>query len=43
VDGWAPMFAVLIGLGREQLLDLSVPLMVDHMDYWTEVKGGRDG
>lgn len=32
-----------MGLGREQLLDLSVPLMVDHVDYWTELKGGRDG
>jgi hypothetical protein len=37
------MFAVLMGLGREQLLDLTVPSMVDHVDYWTDVKGGRDG
>jgi hypothetical protein len=43
VDQWAPQFAVLIGLGREQLLDLSVPAMVDHLDYWTDVKGGSDG
>lgn len=32
-----------MGLGREQLLDLSVPLMVDHVDYWNELKGGQDG
>lgn len=43
MDQWAPMFAVLIGIGREQLLDLSVPAMVDHVDYWTDVKGSHDG
>jgi hypothetical protein len=43
VDQWAPMFAVLMGIDRDRMLDLSVPLMVDHVDYWTDVKGPRDG
>lgn len=35
MDYWAPMFVVTMGVGKEQLLDMSVPEMVDHVDYWT--------
>lgn len=33
------MFQVLFGMPREAMLDLSIPEMVDMIDYYTEVKG----
>jgi hypothetical protein len=44
VDAWAPVFAVSLGIPRGQMDDLSVPQMVDHLDYWHDtMKGGPDG
>ena len=37
------MFAVSLGIPRDRMVDLSVPEMVDHVDYWAEMKGGQDG
>lgn len=33
------MFQVLLGMSREQMLELSIPEMVDMVDYYMEVKG----
>jgi len=35
-DAWAPMFAVSMGIPRGQMLDMSVPEMVEHIDWWAE-------
>jgi hypothetical protein len=44
LDAWAPMFRVTMGVSRQELLDMSVPDMIDHMDYWTEMnRGPGDG
>lgn len=44
MDAWAPMFAVSLGVPRDQMVDLSIPQMVDHVDWWTELrKAGSDG
>jgi hypothetical protein len=44
VDAWAPMFAVALRIPRDRMEDLSVPEMVDHVDYWAEMnRGGQDG
>jgi hypothetical protein len=37
------MFAVSLGIPRGQMVDLSVPEMVDHVDYWAELRGSHDG
>lgn len=38
------MFAIQLGIGRDQMVDMSVPEMVDHVDYWFELnRGGPDG
>jgi hypothetical protein len=38
------MFAVSLGIPRGQMEDLSIPEMVDHVDYWAEMnRGGQDG
>lgn len=34
VDAWAPMFAISLGIPRRDMLDMSVPEMADHVDYW---------
>lgn len=31
------MFAIQLGIGRDQMVDMSVPEMVDHVDYWFEL------
>jgi len=43
VDTWAPMFAIGLGIPRSQMEELSVPEMVDHVDFWTELRGSDDG
>jgi hypothetical protein len=42
VETWAPMFAVSLGIPRTQMVELSVPQMVDHVDYWAETTKGAD-
>lgn len=42
-DSWAPMFRLVLGIGRAEMLDMSVPEMVDHLDYWDEMTRSRDG
>jgi hypothetical protein len=42
-DAWAPMFAIVLGIDRDHLLDMSVPEMVDHVDYWSEMRSAADG
>lgn len=42
-DAWAPMFAVDMGIPRGQMLDMSVPEMVDHVDHWAAMTGRDDG
>lgn len=43
-DAWAPMFAISLGIPRGQMMDMSVPEMVDHVDYWAAVTGvDQDG
>lgn len=37
------MFAVLLGVDRTHLEAMSIPEMVDHADYWSEVKGAQGG
>lgn len=39
MDAWAPMFAIGMGIPRAQMLDMSVPEMVDHVD-WAMTTGG---
>lgn len=34
------MFQVNLGIGRTELLDLSIPEMVDLIDYYREVSRG---
>ncbi len=41
-DAWGPLFAISMGIPRGQMLDMSVPEMVDHVEYWAAVTG-RDG
>ena len=43
MDRLAPEFAVALGIPRDQLLDMSIPLMVDHVDYYNEMKGSGRG
>lgn len=37
------MFAVQLGILRHHLLDLSIPQMVDHIDYANETRGPGNG
>lgn len=34
MDAWAPLFVVAMGVNRDRLEGMSVPEMVDHVDYW---------
>lgn len=43
VTAWAPMFAVTLGISRDQMIDLSVPEMVDHLEYWAKLTEGGPG
>jgi hypothetical protein len=44
VETWGPLFAVALRIPRDQMVELSIPEMVDHVDYWAEMnKGGQDG
>jgi hypothetical protein len=38
VSNWGPMFGVDLGMSRQDMLDLSVPEMVDMIDYANEVR-----
>lgn len=40
VRAWYPEFRVMLGVGREEMLDLSIPEMVDLIDYYREVQRG---
>jgi hypothetical protein len=38
------MFALQLGIPRDQMESMSVPQMVSHVDYWAELtRGGQDG
>lgn len=37
---WGPMFQTYLGMSREQMLDLSVPELVDMIDYRQEASQG---
>jgi hypothetical protein len=38
------MFAVSLGIPRGQMVRMSLPEMVDHVDYWHETtRGSQDG
>jgi hypothetical protein len=41
VEAWAPLFAVSLGIPWGQMVDLSVPQMVDHVDHWADMKRGE--
>lgn len=43
MDTWAPMFAISMGIPRAEMGMMSVPTMVDHVDYWLMVNGRDDG
>lgn len=43
MDTWAPVFAVSLGIPRAQMAAMSVPEMVDHLDYWHENRRSEDG
>jgi hypothetical protein len=43
LDAWAPLFAVNLGIPRPQMEDMSVPLLVDHLDHWNESRGAGRG
>lgn len=43
VDAWAPLFAINMSIPRDQMLDMSVPQMVDHVEYWAAVTEGGGG
>lgn len=43
MDEWAPAFAVRFGVCRADLLDMSVPMMLDHLDYWSEMTEEESG
>lgn len=43
LDAWAPSFAVSLGISREQMEGLSIPGLVDHLDYFNETHGGQHG
>lgn len=36
------MFRVALGIGRAELESMSVPEMVDHLEYWRGVSDGRE-
>jgi hypothetical protein len=38
------MFAIQLGIARGPMEDMSVPEMVDHVDYWLELnRGSQNG
>jgi hypothetical protein len=37
------MFAIQLGIPRHEVLDLSIPQMVDYLDHWSETVGGQGG
>jgi hypothetical protein len=43
VREWTPMFRILMGVSRSDLLDMSVPEMVDHVDYYRETREAQNG
>jgi len=43
LDAWAPVFAVSLGIPRGQMEEMSIPLLVDHLDYWNESRGAGHG
>lgn len=43
LNAWAPMFAVQLGVSRDRMEAMSVPEMVDHVDYWADLTRSNDG
>lgn len=43
MDRWGPMFAVQLGIPWYHLTELSIPQMVDHIDYANEMRGPVNG
>jgi len=41
LDAWAPVFAVSLGIDRDQMEAMNIPQMVDHLDYWHEIHEKR--
>lgn len=41
MDLWAPMFIVQLRISRDQMIDMSIPQLVDVADYWNETQ--REG
>lgn len=39
MSAWAPLFAVSLGIRRRDMLEMSVPEMVEHVEYWASVTG----
>lgn len=37
------MFAIQLGIDRHALEAMSVPEMVDHVDYWAELRSSQNG
>lgn len=40
VRAWAPMFRIEMGVPRAELESMSVPVMLEHLDYLREVSDG---
>jgi len=42
VRAWAPMFRISMGIPRPELEAMSVPVMLEHLDYLKGVSGDGD-
>lgn len=40
---WSPVFTIEMGISRSDMLDLSIPEMVDHLDYFKEMRQAQNG
>jgi hypothetical protein len=43
MDAWAPMFAVGMGIPREQMVAMSVQDMAEHVEYWMTMREAQSG
>lgn len=41
IRAWAPMFRISMGIPRAELEQMSVPEMLDHIEYLQEVNRGE--
>ncbi len=37
------MFAVQLHVSADRMMEMSIPQLVDHVDYWAELRGPSDG